>query len=101
MTTAADTILVVSPVLTLSDNSINGQVTLTAKTEDALVQKSFTIENGILKADTLRFATIAGKNIWFEYSYPAAISNETVTSASVSILKDAAGLVTECACWIL
>jgi len=96
LTTATDTVLVVSPVLTLSDNSINGQVTLTAKTEDALIgKKSFNIENGILKADTLRFATTAGKNIWFEYSYPAAISNETVTSASVSILKDAAGLVTE------
>ncbi|RHA80758.1 hypothetical protein DW916_17505, partial [Segatella copri] len=96
LTTATDTIMVVSPVLTLSDNSINGQVTLTAKTEDALIgKKSFNIENGILKADTLRFATTAGKNIWFEYSYPAAISNETVTSASVSILKDAAGLVTE------
>lgn len=96
LTTATDTIMVVSPVLILSDNSINGQVTLTAKTEDALIgKKSFTIENGILKADTLRFATTAGKNIWFEYSYPAAISNETVTSASVSILKDAAGLVTE------
>ena len=96
LTTATDTIMVVSPVLTLSDNSINGQITLTAKTEDALVgKKSFNIENGILKADTLRFATTAGKNIWFEYSYPAAISNETVTSASVSILKDAADLVTE------
>ncbi len=96
LTTATDTIMVVSPVLTLSDNSINGQITLTAKTEDALIgKKSFNIENGILKADTLRFATTAGKNIWFEYSYPAAISNETVTSASVSILKDAAGLVTE------
>ena len=96
LTTATDTVLVVSPVLILSDNSINGQVTLTAKTEDALIgKKSFNIENGILKADTLRFAMTAGKNIWFEYSYPAAISNETVTSASVSILKDAAGLVTE------
>ena len=96
LTTATDTIMVVSPVLTLSDNSINGQITLTAKTEDALVgKKSFTIENGILKADTLRFATTAGKKLWFEYSYPATISDETVTSASVSIQKDAAGLVTE------
>mgnify|MGYP000106946072 FL=1 len=96
LTTATDTIMVVSPVLILSDNSINGQITLTAKTEDALVgKKSFTIENGILKADTLRFATTAGKKLWFEYSYPATISDETVTSASVSIQKDAAGLVTE------
>ena len=96
LTTATDTIMVVSPVLTLSDNSINGQITLTAKTEDALVgKKSFNIENGILKADTLRFAATVGKKIWFEYSYPATISNEAVASASVSIQKDAAGLVTE------
>ena len=51
-------------------------VTLTAKTEDALIgKKSFTIENGILKADTLRFATTAGKNIWFEYSYLRKINH--------------------------
>ncbi len=83
--------MVVSPVLTLSDNSINGQITLTAKTENALVgKKSFNIENGILKADTLRFATTAGKNIWFEYSYPATISDEAgESSASVSIQKNA------------
>ena len=48
-----------------------------------------------MKADTLRFATTTGKKLWFEYSYPATISDETVTSASVSIQKDAAGLVTE------
>ena len=96
LTTAADTIMVVSPVLTLSDNSINGQIILTAKTEDALVgKKSFSIENGILKADTLRLATTAGKNIWFEYSYPATLSDGAMVSASVSIQKDAAGLVTE------
>ena len=89
--------MVVSPVLTLSDNSINGQVTLTAKRQRMhLLARSLSLSRmASWKADTLRFATTAGKNIWFEYSYPAAISNETVTSAFVSILKDAAGLVTE------
>ena len=96
LTTAADTALVVSPVLALSDNALNGEVTLTAKTVDVLVgKKTFKIQNGILQSDTLRLSNLDGKEIWFEYSYPAAISNETVTSASVSILKDAAGLVTE------
>ena len=43
------------------------------KTEDALVgKKSFNIENGILKADTLRFATTAGKNIWNLAPYSCA-----------------------------
>lgn len=39
LTTATDTALVVSPVLTLSDNALNGEVTLTAKTVDVLVGK--------------------------------------------------------------
>lgn len=39
LTTATDTALVVSPVLTLSDNALNSEVTLTAKTVDVLVGK--------------------------------------------------------------
>ena len=96
LTTAADTALVVSPVLALSDNALNGEVTLTAKTVDALVgKKTFKIQNGILQSDTLHLVNLGGKEIWFEYSYPSTISDGALTSASVSIQKDAAGLVTE------
>ena len=96
LTTATDTALVVSPVLTLSDNALNGEVTLTAKTVDVLVgKKTFKIQNGILQSDTLRLSNLDGKEIWFEYSYSSTISDGALTSASVSILKDAAGLVTE------
>ena len=96
LTTASDTALVVSPVLALSDNALNGEVTLTAKTVDVLVgKKTFKIQNGILQSDTLRLSNLDGKEIWFEYSYSSTISDGTLTSASVSILKDAAGLVTE------
>ncbi|RHP59621.1 SpvB/TcaC N-terminal domain-containing protein, partial [Bacteroides sp. OF04-15BH] len=96
LTTATDTALVVSPVLTLSDNALNGEVTLTAKTVDVLVgKKTFKIQNGILQSDTLRLSNLDGKDIWFEYSCSSTISDGALTSASVSILKDAAGLVTE------
>lgn len=96
LTTATDTALVVSPVLTLSDNALNGEVTLTAKTVDVLVgKKTFKIQNGILQSDTLRLSNLDGKEIWFEYSCSSTISDGALTSASVSILKDAAGLVTE------
>ena len=96
LTTASDTALVVSPVLALSDNALNGEVTLTAKTVDVLVgKKTFKIQNGILQSDTLRLSNLDGKEIWFEYSYSSTISDGALTSASVSILKDAAGLVTE------
>ena len=96
LTTASDTALVISPVLALSDNALNGEVTLTAKTVDVLVgKKTFKIQNGILQSDTLRLSNLDGKEIWFEYSYSSTISDGALTSASVSILKDAAGLVTE------
>ena len=96
LTTATDTALVVSPVLTLSDNALNSEVTLTAKTVDVLVgKKTFKIQNGILQSDTLRLSNLDGKEIWFEYSCSSTISDGALTSASVSILKDAAGLVTE------
>lgn len=96
LTTAADTALVVSPVLALSDNALNGEVVLTAKTVDALVgKKIFKIQNGILQSDTLRLSNFGGKKIWFEYSYPSTISDGALTSASVSVQKDAAGLVVE------
>lgn len=48
-----------------------------------------------MQSDTLRLSNLDGKEIWFEYSYSSTISDGALTSASVSILKDAAGLVTE------
>ncbi|MGN1254236.1 MAG: toxin TcdB middle/N-terminal domain-containing protein, partial [Prevotella sp.] len=95
-TDAKDTALVVTPVLVFSDNVLNGQVTLTAKTVDSLLgKKTFNIVSGLLQSDTLRLSDTGGKKIWFEFSLPSTISDGALTSASVSVQKDAAGLVTE------
>ena len=103
--TTTDTALVVSPVLTLSDNSINGQVTLTQRLLMHLSAKVIQISRMVsCKAILLRFANLLRERT---SGLNTAIRQQSFLMncwppASVSILKDAGGPCNrECSCWIL
>ena len=66
--------------------SFNGDITLTAKTVDALLGKiTFHVTNGIVPNDTLHFLASAGEKIWFEYYYGGILDSDEVLSSGVVI----------------
>ena len=79
--------LTITPNLDFS-GTFNGDVTLSAKTADALLGKiTLSIANGVIPNDTLFVIASAGEKVWLEYSYGGILNGDAVLRSEVRITE--------------
>lgn len=86
--TTADTVLYVKPVITFSNPSYNGSLTLTVKTTDRLLgKKSFAVTGGIVANDSISIlkSDIGSDKVWFELFSDDCKIGDAITGVSVQI----------------
>ena len=79
--------LTITPNLDFS-GTFNGDVTLSAKTADALLGKiTLSIANGVIPNDTLFVIASACEKVWLEYSYGGILNGDAVLRSEVRITE--------------
>ena len=84
----ADTVLYIKPVITFSNLSYNGRLTLTVKTADKLLgKKSFAVTGGVIANDSISIlkSDIGSDKVWFELFSDDCQIGDAVAGVSVQI----------------